>query len=152
MTNAPQYLFEPHEKPSLPLFEVPVVKATDSSVQGYGHLVDDPDHCEIEIVRWPSPGWRPVDEDSGDEGGTVEGIFHCSWSGDVLMAKNDAVNGEYVLGWSRDPQNASSSEQSGDRNQVLLWHSELPPGRRPDVFPARKKAICRARWPCPAMT
>ena len=139
MKNAPQYLFEPAEKPSLPLSEVPVVEATDISVRGYGHLVDDPDNCEIEIVRWPAQGRRPVDEDSGDEGGTVEGIFHCSWSGDVLMAKNDAVNGEYVLGWTRDPQQASSSKQSGDRDRVLLWHLNYHPDGGQMFFPLEKK-------------
>ena len=35
----------------------------------YGCLVDDAVGFEIEIVRWPAPGWRPVDEGTGDEGG-----------------------------------------------------------------------------------
>jgi len=35
---------------------MPVVEATVSSLQGYGHLVDDPGDCRIEIVRRRS--WR----------------------------------------------------------------------------------------------
>ena len=73
--TAPSYLFKAGEKPSLPLHEVPLVEAAPDSVAGYGRLVDDPDDCEIEIVRWPAQGWRPVDDGTGDEGGTVEGTF-----------------------------------------------------------------------------
>jgi hypothetical protein len=68
MQTAPQYIFEAGEKPSLPLFPVPLVVASDESTKGYGYLVDDPAACDIEIVRWRPQGWRPVDEDSGDEG------------------------------------------------------------------------------------
>ncbi len=54
---------------------MPLVVATDESVEGYGVLVERPEDIDIEIVRWPATGWRPVDEDSGDEAGWVEGIF-----------------------------------------------------------------------------
>jgi hypothetical protein len=135
MSAAPQYLFEPHEKPSLPLFAVPLIEATPESVQGYGRLVDDPADCEIEIVRWPTQGWRPVDEDSGDEGGIVQGIFHGEWSGDVLMGRNEAVNGEYVLGWSCDPQQASAQNATVPRDRVLLWHMNYHPDGGQLFFP-----------------
>ncbi len=58
---APSYLFEARDKPSLPLHPVPLVVASAESLEGYGRMVDDPDSCEIEIVRWPAQGWRPVD-------------------------------------------------------------------------------------------
>ncbi|MHA1567420.1 MAG: hypothetical protein ACTSX7_19080 [Alphaproteobacteria bacterium] len=106
--SAPDFIFEASTKPSLPWHEVPLIRASDASVEGYGRLVDDPESCEIEIVRWPASGWRPVDDDSGDEGGWVEGIFTGRWTGDVLCGTNDAVNGDYVLGWSTDPQQASA--------------------------------------------
>ena len=38
-------------------------------------LVDDPAACQIEIVRWPTQGWRPIDENSGDQGGITEGFL-----------------------------------------------------------------------------
>ena len=66
---APEYLFDPSDKPALPLYDVPLIVATDDSVRGYGALVEHPDDIEIEIVRWPATGWRQVDEDSGDEAG-----------------------------------------------------------------------------------
>ena len=57
----------------------------------------------------PSPAGRnkaggPIDEDTGDEGGFVEGTFKGEWRGDVLYGTNEAVGGHYVLGWSTDPQ------------------------------------------------
>ncbi len=97
--NAPKYIFEASDKPSLPWHEVPLIRATDGSVERYGCMVDNADGCEIEIVRWPRPGRRPV-----DEAGWVEGAFTGQWQGDVLFGANDAVGGHYVLGWSTDPQ------------------------------------------------
>jgi ureidoglycolate lyase len=125
--NAPEYIFEASEKPSLPWHEVPLIRATDDTVKEYGCLVDDPDTFDIEIVRWPAPDWRPIDEGTGDEGGYVEGIFHGDWKGDVLYGANEAVNGNYVLGWSTDPQNASAVEKTAPRDQVLLWHMNYHP-------------------------
>ena len=139
MQTAPQYIFEASEKPSLPLFQVPLVVASDENTKGYGYLVDDPAACDIEIVRWRAQGWRPVDEDSGDEGGVVEGIFHGEWSGDILMGRNEAVGGEYVLGWSRDPQQASASEATTPRDQVLLWHMNYHPDGGQLFFPMDNK-------------
>lgn len=123
----PNYLFEASEKPSLDRYNVPLVVATDCTVEGYGKLVSDPESFEIEIVTWPAAGWRPIDENTGNEAGTVEGVFHCQWQGDILMAKNDAVNGHYVLGWSCDPQQAHSTQQTASRDQVLLWHMNYHP-------------------------
>ena len=125
---APVYLFDSKCKPSLPLHRVPLVEATDESLAGYGRLVADPTACKIEIVRWPAQGWRPVDEDSGDEGGVAEGIFEGYWDGDVLRGVNAAVGGDYVLGWSRDPQEVESGiAVAGPRTQVLLWHMNYHP-------------------------
>ena len=56
------------------VFEAPLVAASDASLEGYGCLVDDPQAFPIEIVRWPAQGWRPVDDGSGDQGGTTEGL------------------------------------------------------------------------------
>ena len=142
IANAPQYLFDPADKPSLPLHEVPLVEATDDSVQGYGCLVDHPDDIDIEIVRWPATGWRKVDEDSGDEAGWVEGIFHGEWQGDVLYGRNEAVSGNYVLGWSTtDPQLASTTRQTVPRERVLLWHMNYHPDGGQLFFPQDRSAF-----------
>jgi hypothetical protein len=136
---APVYMFEASDKPSLDLFPVPLVKATNESVKDYGCLVDDPDGFDIEIVRWPAQGWRPVDEDCGDEGGWVEGIFHGNWKGDILYGANEAVNGHYVLGWSTDPQKASTESRTVPRKHVLLWHLNYHPDGGQLFFPLDKK-------------
>ena len=65
----------------LPWYDVPLVVASAVSVEGYGCLVSDPDDFDIEIVQWPAQGRRPIDAGTGDEGGTVEGIFHSEWQG-----------------------------------------------------------------------
>ncbi|WP_259969533.1 hypothetical protein [Leisingera caerulea] len=117
--SAPEYIFEASTKPSLPWHEVPLIRATEESVKGYGCLVDDAETFEIEIVQWPAQGWRPVDEGTGDEAGWVEGTFRGDWRGDVLYGENEAVNGSYVLGWSTDPQQAQADKQ-------CQWHLKFP--------------------------
>ncbi|WP_340115498.1 ureidoglycolate lyase [Pelagibius sp. 7325] len=143
--NAPVYIFEPNTKPSLPWHDVPLIRATDETLEGYGCLVDDPERFQIEIVRWPAQGWRPVDEGTGDEAGWVEGTFSGVWKGDVLYGSNEAVGGHYVLGWSTDPQQASDAAVTAPRDQVLLWHMNYHPDggqlfypleRKPFIFPA----------------
>ena len=133
--SAPEYIFDADTKPARPLFEVPLIIATEESVEGYGQLVDDPDQCEIEIVKWPAQGWRPVDDGTGDEGGVTEGIFHGEWDGDILMGSNDAVGGHYVLGWSCNPQQAQTGQSSCPRDQVLLWHFNYHPDGGQLFFP-----------------
>jgi len=137
--NAPNYIFDASKKPSLPWHDVPLIRATDESVEGYGRLVDDPDGFKIEIVQWPAPGWRPVDDGTGDEAGWVEGIFHGVWQGDVLYGTNEAVSGHYVLGWSVDPQKASAEQESEPRERVLLWHMNYHPDGGQLFFPLDKK-------------
>ncbi len=140
MAMAPNYLFEPSTKPFFPLHSVPLVVATDQSVEGYGVLVERPEDIDIEIVRWPATGWRPVDEDSGDEAGWVEGIFFGDWQGDVLYGRNEAVSGHYVLGWSTsDPAMARSDQTTCDRSQVILWHLNYHPDGGQLFFPRQKE-------------
>jgi ureidoglycolate lyase/seryl-tRNA synthetase len=139
MSSAPQYIFDAQSKPALPLVEVPLIRATAESVNGYGILYDNADDCEIEIVQWPAQGWRPIDDATGDEGGITEGIFHGQWDGDTLMGTNDAVGGHYVLGWSCDPQQASTGTPSVAREQVLLWHFNYHPDGGQLFFPLEHK-------------
>jgi ureidoglycolate lyase len=70
--------------------ETPLIVASDASLAGYGRLVDDPHSFEVEIVRWPAQGWRPVDANSGDQGGVTEGLFEFAWRGQTIWP----VNGE----------------------------------------------------------
>lgn len=133
--SAPEYMFDAGSKPSLPWHEVPLIRATDESLKGYGRLVADPARFEIEITRWPQQGWRPIDEGTGDEGGYVEGTFNCGWRGDVLYGENEAVKGNYVLGWSVDPQQARTDRRTAPRDRVLLWHMNYHPDGGQLFFP-----------------
>ena len=63
------------------VFETRVVTASNESLKGLGCLVDEPKTFPIEITRWPAEGWRPVDRNSGDQGGVTEGLFEFWWKG-----------------------------------------------------------------------
>jgi hypothetical protein len=131
--NPPDYL-----NPNIPLdmnrVSIPVVEATNESLQGYGCLVDAPDHVKVEIVRWPAQGRRPVDSDSGDEGGTTEGVFVSEWRGDIIYGRNEAVGGHYILGYAVDPSDARD-DHSRIPQQLLLWHANYHPDGGQLFFP-----------------
>ncbi len=126
MTQPIDYL-SPDVPARLPWHDVPLVVATEETVEAYGCLVDDPEKFEIEIVQWPAQGWRPVDAGTGDEGGVVEGVFHSEWRGEVLHGNNDAVNGSYILGWSTNPGSADGGVSMEHPQRVLLWHLNYHP-------------------------
>ncbi len=113
---------------------MPVIDATAETLEGYGRLVDDPAACPIEIVRWPAKGRRPVDEDTGNQGGTTEGVFASEWQGDVLFGRNDAVGGEYVLAYATDPATAGRDHRR-DPDRILLWHANYHPDGGQLFFP-----------------
>jgi hypothetical protein len=139
--NAPDYL-DPRIPAGLRLVEAPLVVATEENLRGYGELVRDPKTHRIEIVRWPAQGWRPVDSDSGDEGGTAEGIFHAWWEGDRLMGRNEAVGGHYLLGWHDPPEAGRSTTGANARTapaRVLLWHANYHPDGGQLFFPLERK-------------
>ena len=125
MPPAPDYL-DPNVPRGVRRVVMPVVDATEEALRGYGRLVDDPKDCKVAIVGWPARGWRPVDEDSGDEGGTTEGVFVSEWKGDVLYGRNEAVDGHYILGYGCEPADAVESHARAP-SRVLLWHCNYHP-------------------------
>ncbi len=137
MKSAPNYL-NPGIPGGLNRCQIPIVDATAESLAGYGFLVSDPNEVEIEIVRWPAQGWRPVDTDCGDEGGTTEGVFVSEWKGDVLYGRNAAVGGHYVLGYGTDPTNAQENH-TRDPGTLLLWHANYHPDGGQLFFPELEK-------------
>jgi ureidoglycolate lyase len=104
----------------------PLVAADDASLKAYGRLVDDPDACKIEIVRWPQQGWRPIDQNSGDQGGTTEGLFEFWWQGETLYGRNHAVGDSYLFGWSNWPEEARD-HVPGARARALVWRANYHP-------------------------
>jgi hypothetical protein len=117
---------------------MPVVDATPQSLEGYGYLVDDPAKCKIEIVRWPAQGRRPVDLDTGDQGGTTEGTFFSEWKGDILYGRNSAVGGHYILAYGDEPGRADESHSRAPR-RILLWHANYHPDGGQQFFPLDHK-------------
>lgn len=115
-----------------------VIDATPAALEGYGFLVDDPAKCTIEIVRWPAQGSRPVDPDTGDEGGTTEGTFVSEWQGDILFGRNDAVGGHYILAYGEDPERADPGH-ARDPRRILLWHANYHPDGGQLFFPLDKR-------------
>lgn len=113
---------------------MPVVHASPAALLGYGSLVNDPKDCRIEIVRWPAQGSRPIDEDTGDQGGTTEGVFISEWQGDVLYGSNHAVNGHYILAYAQPPELARTDHAEPPR-RILLWHANYHPDGGQLFFP-----------------
>ncbi|MFO1312584.1 MAG: ureidoglycolate hydrolase [Burkholderiales bacterium] len=130
---APDYL-NPGLPEGLRRVRMPVVDATDEALRGYGRLVDDPASCKIEIVRWPARGWRPVDEDSGDEGGTTRGVFVSEWRGDILYGRNEAVDGHCILAYASEPARADDTH-SRPPTSMMLWHCNYHPDGGQLFFP-----------------
>ena len=133
MGTAPDYL-NPALPDGLRRVRMTVVDATDAALAGYGFLVDDPHACKIEIVRWPSQGWRPIDDDSGDQGGTTQGVFVSEWRGDILYGRNEAVGGHYVLAYAGEPSRADTTHRR-DPQRMLLWHCNYHPDGGQLFFP-----------------
>ena len=109
--------------------------ATDASLQGYGQLVDQPASFPIEIVRWPAQGWRPVDENSGDQGGVTEGLFEFAWRGETLFARNNAVGDSYLFGWSTWPEEARTEGPTTVRERALIWRANYHPDGGQLIWP-----------------
>jgi len=119
---------------------IPSLRATKLNFEeaGFGKIVKSIDQMPLEIVRWPAQGWRPVDKDSGDEGGVAEGVFLSQWQGQVLYGRNEAVSGHYVLGYSAEPENANV-ESSEAPQRVLMWHANYHPNGGQQFFPLDAK-------------
>jgi ureidoglycolate lyase len=107
--------------------ETPVRAATAESLAGYGCLVDDPKSFCIEIVPWPAQGWRPIDRNTGDQGGVAEGLFEFRWKGETLYARNNAVGDSYLFGWSNWPEEAAAEGAGMRRERALIWRANYHP-------------------------
>jgi hypothetical protein len=131
--HPPNYL-NPQIPSNMKRVSIPVVKATNESLQGYGCIVETPDDVKIKIVRWPAKGWRPVDTDTGDEAGTTEGVFVSEWRGDIIYGRNEAVGGHYILGYAVEPGDARDDHTQTPK-LLLLWHANYHPDGGQLFFP-----------------
>jgi len=134
-TSSFEYL-DPTVQPGLPAHEVPLVDANDETLGRLGSIVNAPDGYRVEIVPWPTPGWRALDPGTGIEGGTTAGTFEVWWEGETLLADNEAVGGHYLLGWSTDPHVATrGAPPECVPPRVLLWHANYHPDGGQVFFP-----------------
>lgn len=136
--SSPIDYLNPNLPSGLEVVQMPVVDATPATIDGYGRLVDDPADCPIEIVRWPAQGSRPVDADTGDQGGTTEGEFVSEWHGDVLYGRNAAVGGHYVLAYGTLPE-AARTDHARAPERMLLWHANYHPDGGQLFFPLDRR-------------
>ena len=139
MSQLVDYL-NPNLPSALNSYVMPVVDATPETLAGYGKLVEDPNHCKIEIVRWPAQGRRPVDPDTGDEAGTTQGVFVSEWQGDVLYGRNEAVGGHYILAYAELPENADLTHQRPPQ-RIMLWHANYHPDGGQLFYPLDRQAF-----------
>jgi len=128
----------PDLPPGLRVVAMPIVDATPETLEGYGRLVSDPGECRIEIVRWPAQGTRPVDPDTGDQGGTTEGIFVSEWQGDILYGRNEAVGGRYILAYAVAPELARTGHTDAPQ-RMMLWHANYHPDGGQLFFPLERR-------------
>ena len=118
------------------IFEIPLIKATEQNLKGYGNLIDKFENCEIKITKWPKQGWRQIDPGTGDEGGTTEGLFHVWWDKNILYGKNDAVPHKnindyekddiYLLAYSFNPDEKNKKYDFAEIDNIYQWHANYP--------------------------
>ena len=77
--------------------EIPLIKATNESLKGYGYLIDSYESSKVEIVTWPKQGWREIDKGTGNEGGSTEGSFDTWWEGVLCGDKITLFNITIVI-------------------------------------------------------
>lgn len=130
-------------KEGLDIFTVEIVKATPESLKGYGDIVypQEFDSYKVTIATWPQLGRRPVEEDTGNEGGVTEGSFCMKWEGNELYASNHAVSGQYLTGWSVYPTQAKKHPVVLQKNRkyVLTYRANYHPDGGQLVVPKKKR-------------
>lgn len=102
---------------------MPLVDATDGALDGYGYLVDDPDDCAIEIVRWPARGRRRRHRRPGRHDGrrVRERVARRH-----IYGRNAAVGYHYILAYAEPPEVARTDHAEAPR-RMMLWHANYHP-------------------------
>jgi ureidoglycolate lyase len=109
------------------IVEVPLRRATPESFAGFGRLVESFKEAEVDIETWPAQGWRPVEPGTGNQGGATSGQFDVYHAGDMMHARNHAVDGHYVTGWFSDPATASEQSLEADHSRILVREANYHP-------------------------
>jgi ureidoglycolate lyase len=108
------------------VFDVPLLRATDSNLAGFGRMVRDFASAGCDITPFPLSGWRRLVEGTGDEGGVVEDVFELARVGRVQFAVNVGLGRKYVTGWyGSDPAEAEDTKDPADELVPGLFDSIL---------------------------
>ena len=114
-------------QPDISIFKVPVIQATQENFAAYGRFVTHYEHEQVIIETWPTPGWRKVEQGTGNEGGISEGQFMFERKGGLMLARNFAVDGNYITGWFDDPATATAAQTDADYSRVLVREANYHP-------------------------
>lgn len=79
--------------------DVPIVRATKESLDGYGIFYadrDEYDQSPVIQVQWPRTTHRAVDVGTG-YGDVTSGPFTMTWIDGICYGRNEAVNGDYKV-------------------------------------------------------
>ena len=129
--------------------EIPLIKATNETLKGYGYLINSYENSDIEIVTWPKQGWREIDKGTGNEGGCTEGSFDTWWEGSTLWGQNNAVqhnnsdyevDGKYILGHALPPDTEPKTKYTHPEN-IYIWHVNYHPDGGQLFYPSTKTAF-----------
>ena len=123
------------------IHEVPSIKATAETFADFGRLEPSFENASVDIVTWPQPGLRPIDDGTGTGGGIAQGAFEFWWSGEIYRARNLAVDGDYVIGWFGDPATASPEAGGVNRSQILVCEANYHPDSSQTFFPRNRDSF-----------
>ena len=115
-----------HEE-GIQVVDVPLRHATEETLRGFGRIVQAFDEADVDIVTWPAQGWRPIEPNTGNQGGVTQGEFEVYVDGEQICGRNHAVDGHYITGWLADPQTASPQRTAANRTRVLVREANYHP-------------------------
>lgn len=79
--------------------EVPITRATEETLQGYGIIVQDFNTTQVITNTWPKLSGRPLDNNTGNQAHLTEGLFKFYYENEYCKANNESVpNGNYITG------------------------------------------------------
>ena len=150
--HTPIDYLDPKLPPGLAPAPIPVVDATAETPAAATDISSPiPTSAAIEIVRWPAQGTRPVDADTGDQGGTTEGVFVSEWDGDILYGRNEAVGGHYILAYAVPPERARTGHaEPAAPDAARGTRTTTPTAGSSSSRWTRGRSTCR--WRCRATT
>lgn len=84
---------------SINIHNVPVVKATKETLEGYGEIVIDFEKSNVINNTWPKTEGRPLYQNTGNQALPTSGLFKFTYDDKFYYACNESVpDGDYVTG------------------------------------------------------